>query len=263
MTTMPAAFFGHGNPMNTLEANRFTSSWEEFGATVERPSAVLAISAHWYVNATAVTAMAHPRVIHDFFGFPQALFDFDYPAEGSPELARRVAAIADPVWVGLDEDSWGIDHGTWSVLAHLFPKADVPVVQLSIDASKPIGYHLDLGARLAPLRDEGVLIVASGNIVHNLGMIDWRGEDRGYDWAQRFDDDVHGVLLDDPAALGGLTAHDDYARAVPTPDHYLPLAYLAGLAAASGERPEVLVEGCTMGSLSMTSYAIGSTKGTR
>jgi len=256
MSKMPAAFIGHGNPMNTLEYNRFTDSWATFAGTFEKPKAILAISAHWYINATAVTSMAKPRIIHDFYGFPQELFDFDYPVLGDERLARHVGEIVDPVWVGLDEETWGIDHGTWSVLAHMYPDADVPVVQLAIDASKPLEYHLDLGARLAPLRDEGVLILASGNVVHNLRAIDWNAPDKGFDWAQRFDDDARSILLNDPTTLIDLAQSDDYRLAVPTPDHFLPLAYLAGLASVEAQTPDVFAEGCVMGSLSMTSYAI-------
>jgi len=256
MTTMPAAFLGHGSPMNTLEHNRYTEAWAEFGRSVPRPRAILAISAHWYVNASAVTSSNNPRVIHDFYGFPQELFDFDYPAPGSNELAKEVVDLVQPTWVGLDDDSWGIDHGTWSVLAHAFPDADVPVVQLSIDASKPFEYHQQLGAQLAPLADEGVLIVASGNIVHNLRAINWGATDQGYDWAQRFDDDARTLMVNKPSALSELLAHDDFALSVPTPDHFLPLAYVAGIADARSATTEVLVEGCTMGSLSMTSYVV-------
>ncbi|MBW4029472.1 MAG: 4,5-DOPA dioxygenase extradiol [Acidobacteria bacterium] len=253
---MPAAFIGHGSPMNTLEYNRFTDAWSVFAASFEKPRAILAISAHWYINATVVTSMATPRVIHDFYGFPRELFDFDYPVAGDVALARHVGEIVDPVWVGLDDDSWGIDHGTWSVLAHMYPDADVPVVQLAIDATQPLAYHLDLGARLAPLRDEGVLVLASGNVVHNLRAIDWSMGERGFDWAQRFDDDARATLCNDPGALGDLVESDDYRRAVPTPDHFLPLAYIAGLAAQGAVTPTAFAEGCTMGSLSMTSYAI-------
>ncbi len=240
--------------MNTLEDNRFTRAWSEFALSIERPRAILAISAHWYINATVVTSMSHPRVIHDFYGFPQELADFDYPVEGSPELARRVAEIVDPVWVGLDDETWGIDHGTWSVLAHMYPDADVPVVQLAIDASKPLDYHLDLGARLSSLRDEGVLILGSGNVVHNLRAIAWRSLDQGYDWAERFDHDVATVMTSRPSQLGDVVDSDDYRLAVPTPDHFLPLAYLAGLADHDGVTLQTLVEGCTMGSLSMRSF---------
>ena len=256
MSTTPAAFIGHGSPMNTLEYNRFTQAWSDFAASFEKPRAVLAISAHWYINATAVTSMATPRVIHDFYGFPQELFDFDYPVAGDVALAKHVGEIVDPVWVGLDDDSWGIDHGTWSVLAHMYPDADVPVVQLAIDASKPLEYHLDLGARLAPLREEGVLILASGNVVHNLRAIDWGVGERGFDWAQRFDDDARAILMNDPSTLSELSQSDDYRLAVPTPDHFLPLAYLAGLASQGALTPTTFAQGCTMGSLSMTSYAI-------
>ena len=256
MTTMPAVFIGHGSPMNALEDNRFTDSWAAFATSLEKPSAVLAISAHWYINATAVTSMSEPRVIHDFYGFPQELFDFQYPAPGDSQLAQHGGEIVDPVWVGLDDETWGIDHGTWSVLAHMFPDADVPVVQLAIDASQPVEYHIDLGARLAPLRDEGVLILASGNVVHNLRAIEWRAQDQGFDWAQRFDDDARAILSSDPSMLGTLAQSDDYRLAVPTPDHFLPLAYLAGLASADARTPVAFVEGCTMGSLSMTSYVI-------
>lgn len=255
---MPAAFVGHGSPMNTLEQNRFTEAWRALGEIVPTPKAVLCVSAHWYTNATAVTAMAHPRVIHDFYGFPQELFDFDYPAPGHPEIAELVAETVKPRWVGLDVDSWGLDHGTWSVLAHMFPVADVPVVQLSINALQPLDYHLDIGARLAPLRDQGVLIVASGNIVHNLRRIDWSEPDGATDWNRRFDDAAATLLRERPGDILELVAHADFELAVPTPDHFIPMLYLAALAAAADDTLDVFVEGAAFGSISMTSYTLGA-----
>jgi 4,5-DOPA dioxygenase extradiol len=255
---MPAAFIGHGNPMNALEHNRYTEAWRAFGEAVPRPTAVLAVSAHWYINATAVTAMATPRTIHDFYGFPQALFDVHYPAPGSEAIANEVVKAVDPVWVGLDFDSWGIDHGTWSVLCHMFPEADVPVLQLAINAMQPLEYHFDLGARLAPLREQGVLIVASGNVVHNLGLVNPAMDDRGNDWALRFDEHAHAVMTQGPGEVVALRGDPDYAHAVPTPDHFLPLMYLAGLADAAGQTCRTLVQGYVWGSLSMTSYTLGA-----
>jgi 4,5-DOPA dioxygenase extradiol len=253
---MPAVFFGHGSPMNALERNRFTEAWRTFGAAV-RPRAILAVSAHWYINATAVTAMAQPRTIHDFYGFPPELFAVQYPAPGDPQLAREIADLLGDGRVGLDADSWGIDHGTWSVLVHAFPKADVPVLQLSINALQPFDYHLQLGARLAPLRERGVLIVASGNVVHNLRRIDWHQPDAAFDWNRRFDAAVKRIMTAAPGELAGIQKHADYAPAAPTPDHFIPLLYVAGLAHAAGTTADVLVEGYSMGSLSMTSYTLG------
>lgn len=258
---MPAAFLGHGSPMNALERNRYTEAWRAFGAAVPRPRAILAVSAHWYINATAVTAMADPHTIHDFYGFPDELFAMEYPAPGAPDVAAEVAEVVDPVWVGMDRDSWGIDHGTWSVLVHAFPDADVPVVQLAINAMKPFDYHVDLGRRLAPLRERGVLVVGSGNVVHNLRRMDPRFADEGFDWSQRFDEAARDLMTDTPGDIVSLQEHADFDMAVPTPDHFIPLLYVAGLADAAGTRAEILVDGYGYGSLSMTAYTVGMSSG--
>jgi 4,5-DOPA dioxygenase extradiol len=258
MTSTAAAFIGHGSPMNTLELNRYTRSWRAFGESVPRPRAVLVVSAHWYVGVTAVTAMARPRTIHDFYGFPAELEAFDYPAAGAPEVAAEVAEVVKPQWVGLDHDAWGLDHGAWSVLTHVFPKADVPVVQLSLNATKDDSYHVALAAKLAPLRDRGILVLASGNIVHNLRRLDWSRPDAADAWAIRFDEAARDVLTNRPDEIGRLRQHPDFTLAAPTPDHFLPLLYLAGLATAANAKPEVLVEGYFGGSLSMTSYLLGA-----
>ncbi len=253
----PALFIGHGSPMNTLERNGYTDAWRAVGRDLPRPRAILVISAHWYFGATAVTAMARPRTIHDFYGFPPALHAFEYPAPGLPELAEEVVEVVKPLWVGLDNDQWGLDHGTWSVLAHLYPEADVPVVQLSINALKPLEYHLDLAGRLAPLRRNGVMILGSGNVVHNLRRVMWDQPDAAYDWGERFDDAAVAQLADDPTAALKLTGHPDYAMAVPTPDHFIPLLYIAGLAAADEGIATPWLRGHALGSISMTCYRAG------
>ena len=258
MARMPALFVGHGSPMNTLEDNRFTAAWRRIGQALPRPVAVLVVSAHWYVRGTAVTAMAAPGTIHDFSGFPQELFDFRYPAPGSPALAARVRERLQPLAVEAD-DAWGLDHGAWSVLAHLFPAADIPVVQLSIDRTRPAQFHYETGARLASLRDEGVLILGSGNVVHNLGMLRWDAPDAAYDWALRFEQAVKDCLLrHDHAALVDWEGLDAQARlAVPTPEHYLPLLYSIAVQ-REGEAVSFPVEGLDMGSLSMLTVGIGA-----
>ena len=256
MSKTPVLFVGHGNPMNTLERNGYTEAWHAFGRHLPRPEALLVVSAHWYFGATAITAMPRPRTIHDFYGFPKALFDFDYPAPGDPDLAREITELVKPQWIGLDRDQWGIDHGTWSVLAHMYPEADIPVLQLSINALKPLEYHLDLAASLAPLRERGVMIVASGNVVHNLQKLQWRQPDLGYDWSERFDDTVVEQLSREPGDILRVRDHPDYGLAVPTPDHFIPLLYVAGLAAAGNAKPEPLLRGHTMGSISMTCFGV-------
>lgn len=258
MIPAPALFVGHGSPMNTLERNGFTDAWRAFGEHLPRPKAILVVSAHWYFGATAVTAMTRPRTIHDFYGFPEELFAFEYPAAGDPDLAGEIVELVKPGWVGLDRDQWGLDHGTWSVLAHIYPQADIPVVQLSLNALRPIEYHLDLARRLAPLRERGVLILASGNVVHNLRELKWNAPDLAYDWARRFDDAAAEQLARDPADILRLIEHPDYARAAPTPEHFLPLLYLAGIAAAGDAKVEMLVRGHSMGSISMACYGVGA-----
>jgi 4,5-DOPA dioxygenase extradiol len=256
---LPALFLGHGNPMNALRENAWTSAWAALGAGLEpRPRAVLAVSAHWYIAGTAVTAMTAPRTIHDFGGFPRELFAVRYPAAGDPGLAARVQRLLAPLPVEADR-SWGLDHGTWSVLRHVFPQADVPVVQLSIDETRPAAFHHELGARLRPLRDEGVLIVGSGDVVHNLHTYAWGAHPaQPYDWALRFESAVrerltageHAALIDYPA-LG-----DDALLSVPTPEHYLPLLYVLG-ASHPGERVGFPAEGIDGGSVSMLAVRFG------
>ncbi|MBS1794168.1 MAG: 4,5-DOPA dioxygenase extradiol [Acidobacteria bacterium] len=256
--TMPAIFFGHGNPMNALARNEWTDAWARVGREIPRPTAILCISAHWFIPETAVTTLERPRTIHDFGGFPRELFAYRYPAPGAPVLARRVAQLLAPVEVIPDTD-WGLDHGTWSVLCHVFPDADIPVVQLSIDETQPAEYHYGLARNLAELRDEGVLICGSGNLVHNLHAYAWgRHVPEPLDWAQRFETTVRELILKgehEPLIDYELLGRDALLSA-PTPEHFLPLVYILALQ-RDGEPVSFPVEGFDGGSISMLSVRIG------
>ena len=251
-TTMPVIFFGHGNPMNALLKNDWTEAWATIGRTIDTPRAILCVSAHWYLPATLVTAMPAPRTIHDFGGFPQELFQVQYPAPGHPELAQRIRELLKPIDIGLDHE-WGLDHGTWSVLTHVFPNADVPVVQLSIDETQPAAFHFELGKRLAPLRDEGILITGSGNLVHNLHTYAWgRHMPEPFDWAVRFEAIAKELMQksDFEPLINYETLGRDALLSIPTPDHYLPLLYVLG-AARGNDTISFPVEGVDGGSISM------------
>jgi 4,5-DOPA dioxygenase extradiol len=263
MTRMPAVFIGHGSPMNTLEANVWTDAWQALAAALPVPRAVLSVSAHWYIDASAVTAMPSPATIHDFGGFPDELFRYQYPAPGEPRLAKEVADLFPDGRVVLDEDQWGLDHGTWSVLAHLFPRADVPVVQLSIDRHLHAQDHLELGRLLAPLRDDDVLVLGSGNVVHNLQRVRWQELTRRvppgppYDWAERSGTLVRAAIeAGDDDALVAFPTSEDGRMSHPSPDHYLPLLYVEGTRHPDDE-VTIVVDGYEAGALSMLSVRLG------
>jgi 4,5-DOPA dioxygenase extradiol len=255
---LPAIFFGHGNPMNAVASNGYTEAWRRIGQETPRPKAILSISAHWFVPETGVTISTAPKTIHDFGGFPSELYQVQYPAPGDAALARRVQKLLSPLEVKLD-NSWGLDHETWSVLRHVYPAADIPVVQLSINETKPASFHFEVGKKLAPLRDEGVLIVGSGNLVHNLHTYAWGKHPRDpYDWAVRFETAAKEMILggDLKPLVNYEALGKDAALSIPTPDHYLPLLYVL----ATGQQGELIrfpVEGVDGGSISMLSVQIG------
>ncbi len=255
---MPAVFIGHGNPMNALQDNAWTRGWVTIGATLPRPRAILCISAHWYIPGTAVTAAAQPRTIHDFGGFPAPLYEVQYPAPGAPALAERVAELLSPLPVAADQH-WGLDHGTWSVLTHVYPEADIPVVQLSIDNRQPASWHYATARQLRPLREAGILIMGSGNLVHNLHAYSWgRHPVAAYDWALRFEERARALMsaADFTELVGYETLGADARLSAPTPDHYLPLLYV--LAQHHADEPVSFpVEGFDGGSISMLTVQIG------
>lgn len=255
---LPTIFFGHGNPLNAIQQNAYTAGWAGIGQTIGKPKAVLCVSAHWYIPETAVTAMRQPRTIHDFGGFPRELYEVQYPAPGSLALAQRVQQLLAPIPVAIDQ-GWGLDHGTWSVLNHVFPNADVPVVQLSIDETQPAEIHYQLGQRLAPVRDEGVLVVGSGNLVHNLHTYAWGRQDvEPFDWAVRFETRARELIMSGDFAP--LVDYESLGRdallSVPTLDHYLPLLYVLG-AVQPDDSISFPVKGFDGGSVSMLCVKFG------
>ena len=257
---MPVLFLGHGSPMNAIEENQFVKGFRNISREIPKPNAILCISAHWFTNGTFVTAMQNPKTIHDFYGFPKELFEVQYPAPGNPELAKETAELLLPEIVEEDH-SWGLDHGAWSVIKHLYPNAEIPVIQLSIDYTKAPQYHFDLAKKLQKLREKGILIIGSGNIVHNLRMVDWKNINTvgaGWDWAVEAREKTNNWLLD-----GNFQNLIDYQKqgialqtAVPSPDHYLPLIYSLGLKEKS-ENLSLFNDELIGGSLSMTSVRIG------
>lgn len=253
----PVLFVGHGSPMNAIEQNEFTDGWQNVSRYLPKPAAILCISAHWETKGTFVTAMEKPNTIHDFGGFPQQLFDVQYPAPGSPELAAETQNLVEKTAIGLD-NSWGLDHGAWSVIKHFFPEADVPVIQLSLDYRQDAQYHYDLAKQLAALRNKGILIVGSGNMVHNLRIIDWHKPDTGFDWAQEANSKFKKLILsnDHKRLINYKNLGREIELSVPSPEHYLPLLYTLAL---KTEKEEVSFfnDKSVMGSISMTSVKIG------
>lgn len=255
---LPAIFFGHGNPMNAVLNNSYTQGWSLIGEQTPRPKAILSISAHWFVPETGVTVSTAPRTIHDFGGFPRELYQVQYPAPGDPDLARRVQQLLAPVPVKLD-NSWGLDHGTWSVLRHVYPNSDIPIVQLSVDETQPASFHFEIGRKLAPLRDENILIVGSGNLVHNLHAYAWgRHMPDPYDWAVRFEAEAKAIMLADEykPLIHYERLGPEALLSIPTPDHYLPLLYVI----ATRQQNEIVtfpIEGVDGGSISMLAVQVG------
>jgi 4,5-DOPA dioxygenase extradiol len=254
---LPAVFLGHGSPMNALLRNRYTEAWNLIGTEIPRPKAVLCVSAHWYTSGSALTIDTSPETIHDFGGFPHELYQVRYPAPGDPELARRVQRLLAPIPAELSEN-WGLDHGTWSVLRHLYPHADVPVVQLSIDATRTAPFHYDVGRRLTPLRDEGILILGSGNIVHNLRAYAREGAVKPLPWAANFENMTRELMRTGDYAP--LVEYPKLGRdamlSIPTPEHYLPLLYVLG-AGETDKRVAFPIDGIDGGSVSMLAVQIG------
>lgn len=253
---MPVLFTGHGSPMNGIEDNEFSQRWRAMGDEIPQPVAVLCISAHWFTRGTLITVMDQPKTIHDFYGFPKALFDVEYPAPGNPSLAQEVMELVHKTNVLPDHD-WGLDHGTWSVVRRMYPKATIPVLQLSIDYTRAPLFHYELARELAALRKKGVLIIGSGNMVHNLGMLDWSHPESAYDWAREMDDTFKRLILEgDHNALINYQRLGQAAKlAVPTPEHYLPLLYILGLQ-EKGDEISLFNTKTLMGSVSMTSVKI-------
>lgn len=257
---MPVLFLGHGSPMNAIEENEFVTGWRNIGKTLPKPNAILCVSAHWETRGTYLTAMDKPMTIHDFGGFPKELFEVQYPAPGSPELARETKSIIKKTIVGLD-DKWGLDHGCWSVIRHLYPKADVPVIQMSLDYYQSPQYHYDLAKELSFLREKGVLIIGSGNMVHNLGLVNWEKIDVpgfGYDWAIEANEKMKKFILsnDHKALIDYKLQGKAFNLAIPTPDHFLPLLYSLALK-EENEIVNIFNDKAVAGSLTMTSIKIG------
>lgn len=255
---MPVMFVGHGNPMNAIENNKFVQQWKEIAKNIPKPSAILCISAHWETEGTFITAMPKPKTIHDFGGFPQALFDVQYPAKGNPELAKEIIDLYPENTLHADE-KWGLDHGCWSILNQMYPQADIPVLQMSLDYKRSAQYHMELGKQLSSLREKGVLIIGSGNMVHNLGMVDWRNPDGGFDWAIESNEAFKKMILEnDVEMLCGKKPWKNALRlAVPSTEHYNPLLYIMGIKSAN-EHPFFFNDNTVMGSLSMTSVLFNS-----
>lgn len=256
---MPVLFLGHGSPMNAIEENEFVQGFRKVGKEIQKPAAVIVVSAHWETSGTYVTAMEMPRTIHDFGGFPRELYEVEYPAPGDPELAEETRSIIKSTEVGLD-DKWGLDHGAWSVVKHMYPEADIPVIELSLDYRQPPQYHYELARELSPLRSKGVLIIGSGNMVHNLRMVDWRRLDEidyGYDWANEASEKMKKYIIsgDHKQLINYHSQGREFELAVPTPEHYLPLLYVLALK-DKNEEVSLFNDKAVAGSLTMTSVKI-------